>query len=335
MSAAALQTPTSATRQAALRGAGPVLILAAAALLIGAALPWIVASRLTLSLATQALIDALLATSVGFLILQNGRVSFGQAAFFGFGGYAFGILVARKLVPAEIAIVLALTLPAALAFLLGTVFARLTGVAHAMLTLAVGQAFYEVAFRWRELAKGDDGMSFDLPPRIFGFASANLQNPVVMVVVTWSILVCSLLCLWGFARTRTGRVAAAIRDNEDRARFIGHDTLIPRALVYAIAGFLAALAGFLQAAYNGYIAPQMFHWSLSGIALIMAVVGGARFIVGPAIGAVCFFVLKDAAGRYAEYWPAIVGVVLVVATLLMPQGIVGVVERLRPRRRRA
>jgi len=94
--------------------------------------------------------------------LQNGRISFGQAAFSGLGGYAFGILVALGLVGPELAFLIALLLPTLMAFLLGLVIARVSGVAHAMLTLAVGQAFYEVAFRWRELAKGDDGMSFAL-----------------------------------------------------------------------------------------------------------------------------------------------------------------------------
>jgi branched-chain amino acid transport system permease protein len=131
-----------------------------------------------------------------------------------------------------------------------------------------------------------------------------------------------------FSRSRIGQIAAAIRDNEERARFIGYSTTLPRALVYAIAALLAAVAGVMQAVYNGYIAPQMFHWSLSGAALIMAVVGGAKFIIGPAIGAIVFFYLKEFAGQAAEYWPAIVGSVLVIVTLTMPQGIIGLVSRL-------
>ena len=120
----------------------------------------------------------------------------------------------------ELALLVALSLPTLVAFLLGLVIARVTGVAHAMLTLAVGQAFYEVVFRWRELAKGDDGMSFDLPARMFGLSSRGLQDPAVMVVLAW--------CRSGrrrssalafFARSRIGQVTAAIRDNEERARF--------------------------------------------------------------------------------------------------------------------
>ncbi len=315
--------------------AGLAIVLAGAvALLAGFALPWIMPSKIAMSLLAQSLFDALLATSVGFLILQNGRVSFGQAAFSGLGGYAFGVLVARKLVGAEAALLVALVLPTVVAFLLGLVIARVSGVAHAMLTLAVGQALYEIAFRWRELAKGDDGMSFELPARIFGLSSRVFQDPAFMVVLAWSVLVVVLVALALFTRSRTGMLTAAIRDNEERTRFLGFSTTLPRALVYALAAFVAAIAGVLQATYNGYIAPQMFHWTVSGFALIMAIIGGAKFIVGPAVGAIALFYIKDAAGQFAEYWPAIVGVALVLVTLTMPQGVIGLVRLLWLRRAR-
>ena len=92
-----------------------------------------------------------------------------------------------------------------------------------------------------------------------------------------------------FARSRIGMVTAAIRDNEERARFLGYSTTLPRALVYALAAFIAAIAGILQASYNGYIAPQVLHWTVSGYPLIMAILGGANFTVGPAVGAVALF----------------------------------------------
>ncbi len=311
-----------------------VIALAALGIAAGFALPGIFTSKLTLSLMAQSVFDALLATSVGFLVLQNGRVSFGQAAFFGLGGYVFGVLIARSLVSAELALLLALVVPTVVAFLLGIVIVRVAGVAHSMLTLAVGQAFFEVAFRWRELAKGDDGMSFDLPARFFGITSRNLQDPAFMLVVSWSILVLVLTGIALFTRSRMGQIAAAIRDNEERARFLGYETTTPRAVVYAMAALIAAIAGVLQAIYNGYIAPQMFHWSLSGSGLIMAVVGGAKFVLGPALGAMVFFYLKEVAGKAAELWPAVVGGVLVVTTLTMPQGLVGVAQGLLIRLRK-
>jgi branched-chain amino acid transport system permease protein len=325
----AVATASAKPAKARGRASMPTILFAAvAALAVGFAIPAVIPSQLMQSLVAQALFDALLASSVGFLLLQNGRVSFGQAAFFGLGGYIFGVLVARQWMAAEAALILALVAPTVIAFLLGLVIARITGVAHAMLTLAVGQAFYEVVFRWRELAKGDDGMSFSLPSHLFGLPTRALQEPGWMVVITWTILVIALTGLTLFARSRTGQIAAAIRDNEERARFIGYSIALPRALVYAIAALLAATAGILQAVYNGYIGPQMFHWTLSGFALIMAIIGGAKFILGPAIGALALFFLKDLAGQAAEYWPAIVGGVLVVVTLLMPQGLVGVLRRI-------
>ena len=157
----------------------------------------------------------------------------------------------------------------------------------------------------------------------YGFAPTAYLLGAVMLVLAWTVLVLVLLGLALFARSRIGQVAAAIRDNEERARFLGYSTVMPRALVYAIAAFIAAIAGILQASYNGYIAPQMFHWSTSGFALIMAIIGGAKFIIGPAIGAVVLFYIKDYAGQFAEYWPAIVGVILVIVTLTMPRGVVG------------
>lgn len=309
-------------------------IWCALALAAGFTLFILIPSKLTLSLVTQAIIDALLATSVGFLILQNGRVSFGQAAFFGLGGYTFGVVIARGLMSPELAFLLALAVPTIIAFLLGLAFSRITGVAHAMLTLAVGQAFYEIAFRWRALAKGDDGMAFNLPNTMFGIDASAFQDPSVMVGVAWTLLVVSLLGLVLFNQSRLGQIASAVRDNAERTTFIGHNTSFPPAFVYAICAFIAAIAGLLQAIYNGYIAPQMFHWSLSGTSLIMAVVGGAQFIIGPAVGAVCFFYLKDFAGRFAEFWPAIVGTVLVLVTLLMPKGIVGLIHSAVARKQR-
>jgi branched-chain amino acid transport system permease protein len=150
--------------------------------------------------------------------------------------------------------------------------------------------------------------------------------------MAWCILVVILVALALFTRGRIGMVTAAIRDNEERARFLGYSTTLPRALVYALAAFIAAIAGILQASYNGYIAPQMFHWTVSGYALIMAILGGAKFILGPAVGAVVLFYVKDLAGQIAEYWPAIVGGALVLVTLTMPQGIIGVLRFLWLRR---
>jgi len=314
---------------------GRLLAATLVAVAAGVALPQVVASALWLSLLAQAVMDMMLATSVGLLVRLNGRISFGQAAFFGLGGYIFAVFSARSFMSAELALIVGLVLPTVLAFLLGLVIARIPGVAHAMLTLAVGQALYEVAFKWRGLANGDDGMSVPLPRTLFGVKSDLFYDPGSMLILSWVLLVLVLFAIVVIVRSPFGQLCEAIRENEERARFIGYSTTLPRAVIYGLSAFIAALGGILQTLYGGYISPEMLHWSLSGTALIMAIVGGPRIIWGPALGAFILFFLKDIAGDQTEYWPAIVGGSVIVVTLLLPEGIAGLILRLAKRLRPA
>jgi branched-chain amino acid transport system permease protein len=291
------------------------------ALAAGSALPFAFGSPLLLTLLTQAAITGLLATGVGFLLRQNGLVSFGHSLFFGMAGYAIGIVLKHRLFSAEFAVVAALGVPTVLAFGLGLVIVRMPGIAFSMLTLAVGQAFYELAFKWRELANGDDGLAIDLPRRIFGIPVEIFQRPDTMFVVCWTALVVTIGALAVLSRSGFGRLTDAIRENEERSRFIGYETVVPRAAVYAVSAWIAASAGVLGALYNAFVSPEALHWSLSGTALIMAVVGGPRLLWGPALGAGVYFFFKDLAGDVTEHWPAIIGGLLIAVTVLMPGGI--------------
>jgi branched-chain amino acid transport system permease protein len=307
----------------------PAILLALAA--AGAALPSLTAAPLLQTLLTQAVINAVLATGVGFLVRQNGLVSFGHAAFFGVAAYIVTMATARHLMPAEAAIVIAVVVPMLLAFLLGLAILRIAGVAFSMLTLAVAQALYELMLRWRSLGNGDDGIGADLPHRLFGADIALFQQPARMFVVCWLALMVVLVSLGLLARSHFGTLTLAIRNNEERARFIGYETLLPRAAVYALSAGIAALAGVLFALYNGFVTPEVLHWSLSGEALVMAVIGGTRAVWGPACGAVIFFLFKDVVGDVTEHWPAITGATLIAVTVLLPRGISGALASLARR----
>lgn len=302
------------------RGALAAAILAAGA---GVFLPGLVGSVLLLSLMTQAVIGAILATGVGLLFRQNGVVSFGHAAFYGAAAYVVGLSIRYGLLPAELALLAALVLPPLLAFLLGLVIVRIPGVAFAMLTLAVGQALFEFALKARHITVGDDGFAIAFPSHIFGVSLRSFQHPSSMFVISWILLIVILLALQVFARSHFGRLTVAIRENEERARFIGYRTVVPRALVYALSAFVASLAGVMAALYNGFVSPGMLNWSVSGTALIMAIVGGPKYLWGPAVGAVVFFFVKDFAGNLTEHWPAIIGIILIVTTLMLPNGVSG------------
>lgn len=316
-------SPTATTATAS-RPAKLVAITAAAiALLLGIVMPWIVSSQLALTLMTQAVISAVLATGIGFMIRQNGLTSFGHAAFFGLAAYTIGLNGKFGLMPAELAIILAIALPTAMAFIAGLGIVQMPPLAFSMLTLAVAQGFHEIFLRWRELANGDDGLSVRLPSTLFGLDIGVFQQASTMFVVCWVVLVLVIMALWLVARSSFGLLTVAIRENEERARYIGYETVLPRALIYAISAAVGAIAGVLFVLYNAFVTPGALHWSLSGEALVMAVIGGARAVWGPALGAVIFFLLKDAAGDFTEHWPAIIGLTLIVVTVVLPNGISG------------
>lgn len=321
--------PASAMKSRAVSGLAPwrgttaIVVAAAASIAIGVALPTLVASTLLLTLLMQATVNAILATSVGFLFRQNGLTSFGQAAWFGLSAYIIAIDSRFGILGPEASIVAALIAPPLVAFVFGLVIVRLPHLPFSMLTLAIAQAFYEIFAKWREVANGEDGLEIKFPKTLFGVDTLLFQQPRSMVVVVWIAATLVLLAYALIARSHFGLLTRGIRENEERARFVGYETLLPRATINAMAAFIASLAGVLFAFYNGFVTPSILHWSLSGEALIMAFIGGPRMIWGPAIGAALFFALKDIVGDYTEHWPAIIGAILMMVTVLIPNGIAG------------
>jgi branched-chain amino acid transport system permease protein len=303
-------------------------IATVAALALGAAVAFGLSSGTLLSLLTQATHYAIFALGVGLLLRQNGMVSFGHALFFGAAGYVVAILLQLKAVPAEAAVAIAVLGLAAFAFIIGLVIVRVPGVAFGMLTLAIGQMAYLMASRSRGLTGGADGMNVEWPSTLFGVETALLLKPAGMLLLSWTVLVLLLLGLGVLLRGRFGSITEATRDNEERARFIGIRTLLPRAAVYALSGGITALAGVLAALNTGFISPESLHWSLSGVALMMVVVGGTRVLWGPALGAAVYFLAKDVLGDHAQHWMAIFGTALIVVIVFAPEGLSGALCRL-------
>ncbi len=297
------------------------------ALALGGVLTMLVSSGTVLSLFTQAIIYAVFALGVGVLLKQNGMVSFGHALFFGGASYLVGILLQLQLMPAELAILVALLAVTLAAFLIGLVIVRVPGVAFGMLTLAIGQMFFLTASRARGLTGGADGMNIDWPSRLFGLPVSQMLKPASMFLICWSTLVVVMFLLAWLMRTRFGGITEAVRDNEERARFIGITTLWPRAAVYALSALVTSVAGVLSALNTGFVSPESLHWSLSGVALMMVVVGGFKALWGPAAGAVVYFLFKDILGEHATHWMTIFGVALITVIVFSPTGVAGLFER--------
>jgi len=317
-------------------GSGAWRLLAGSALLLvaGVAMSWLVGSQLLLGLMTRATILAMVATAIGFLIRQNGLTSFGHAAFFGMAVYFMALNGKYGWMPAELAVLLAIVLPALFAFFVGLIIVQLPPLSFSMVMLALAQSLYQLMLRWRELANGDDGLSVRLPQTLFGLDIEVFQAPQSMFIVSWIALVLVLVAITWMARSRFGVLTIAIRENEERARYLGYHTLIPRVLVLSLSAAVAGLAGVLSALYDGFASPDALHWSLSGETLIMAIIGGSNALWGPALGAVIFFFIKDTVGNMTEHWPAIIGLLLVTVTVVLPRGVSDLLLRLSPLRSR-
>ena len=188
--------------------------------------------------------------------------------------------------PAELAIVVVLLAIGVLAFLIGLVIVRVPGIAFGMLTLAIGQMAFLLATRARGITGGTDGMNINWPSTLFGVSQSVLIKPANLFLIAWVLMVVVTFVLLCILKTRFGSITEAIRDNEERARFIGITTTVPRAAVYAMSAVVTGVAGLLSALNTGFVSPENLHWSVSAITLLMVVVGGFKRPVGPIVGAV-------------------------------------------------
>lgn len=310
-----------------------MVFLSLLTLLGGVVVALVTTSNSLMGMFAQAVIYAIFALGVGFLLRQNGLVSFGHALYFGAAGYGMGIVLTLDLMPAELGIPVVVLATGLLAFLIGLVIVRVPGIAFGMLTLAIGQMAYLLASRARGITGGADGMSLPWPETLYGVSQSFLLKPMHLFLISWVLMVGVTFVLLCVLRTRFGAITEAVRDNEERARFIGIRTTVPRALVYAISAMVTAIAGVLSSFNTGFVSPENLHWSVSAITLLMVVVGGFKRPVGPIVGAVIYFLFKDLLGEYATHSMAIFGAALIAVIVFSPDGITGAIEHLLKRRK--
>lgn len=304
------------------------------ALVAGLAISAGAGSATVLSLLTQATIYAIFALGVGLLLRQSGLVSFGHAAFFGSAGYLVALLLQYGELPAGGAIIATVLIIGITAFLLGLVIGRIPGIAFGMLTLAIGQSVYLSVLKSRDYFGGADGLNIAWPATVFGAPMKALYDPATMFLVCWVVLVLTVGLLTLLLRSRFGSTTAAIRDNEERARYIGIRVLLPRAAVYGLSAAVSSLAGILSALYTGFVSPESLHWSVSGVALMMVILGGFKVLWGPVVGAILYFLAKDYLGELTDYWMSVLGVALILTVVYAPEGLSGAITRAYGRMRR-
>jgi branched-chain amino acid transport system permease protein len=280
-------------------------------------------------LGSRVVVLGLAAMSLNFLLGYTGVLSFGHAAYFGLGAYGAAMAI-RYLVPSTgLALIAGVLVGTVAAAVIGPLIIRLRGVYFAMVTIAFGQVFYFIAFRWNAVTGGDDGLTgWTRQPLHFGFAEVDILHDNVafyyFVVAVFAIVVAAMGWLLG---SPFGRTLIAIRENERRARFLGIpvDQHIWISWVISCAG--VSVAGALYALLNNFVDPRALYWTQSGDFVIMAVLGGMRSFWGPLIGAAIFVVLQDNLSSRTENWMSFVGLFFVLVVLFFPRGILGVRRR--------
>ena len=290
-------------------------------------LPWIGGYT---ALGSRVLVFALAAMGLNLLLGHTGGLSFGHAAYFGLGAYGTGLLLKFVTHSTLLAILGGTALGGLAALLIGPLTVRRRGIYFAMVTIAIGQMVYFVAVRWNSLTGGEDGLTgFSRQPLHFGSLALPIQGAsFYYFVLVFFAIGAALIAL--VLRSPLGRTFAAVRENENRLRFLGISIERYIWASFAISGLIAALAGSLEALLNNFTSPQDLHWTLSGDFVIMCVLGGMRRFWGPLIGAIIFVVVQDYLSSLTANWMTFIGLLFIVIVLVFPQGILGFLRRRVP-----
>jgi len=297
--------------------------------------PWIV-PQYTAILLTYGLIMAIGALGFNLLLGYTGLLSFGHSAYFGVGAYVVALMVKYLRVGSmELFLLGAIIGSVIVTAVFGFVCVRYTRIFFGILTLALSQVLWSLAFKFFWVTGGTDGLRVPTPSLLAGLATGTGDKTDFMShTYYYYVLVIFFACvvlMWVIVNSPFGKALQAIRDNETRAEFVGVQIWRYRFVAFLVSGVFTGLAGALWVPLNGLTTPDIMHWTFSGEIVFMTVLGGFRSFAGPIVGAIVFNYLKTYAVGYTVYWQLLLGAVLVALVVSLPTGIVGTAERLAAR----
>jgi len=272
---------------------------------------------------TEMVIMALFAMSLNLILGFGGMVSFGHAAFFGVGAYTVALLMKKAGAPLYAALIAAPIVAALVAAVVGWFCVRLIGLYFAILTLAFSQLLYMVVFQWYTFTGGDDG--------IHGIPRPEFLGPINYYLLCLVLFVVCFLLMRMIVNSSFGLTIRTIRENMERAKFIGINVRRYQWLNFIIAGAFAGLAGGLLAELNRFAQTEFLHWSKSAEPILASLVGGMYSLVGPALGSALLIflkiVLQQSHRSMVEMWAIVLGLILLVVVLFAPGGVVGLCQK--------
>jgi branched-chain amino acid transport system permease protein len=279
-------------------------------------------------LASRLLVIGLAAMATNLLIGHTGVMSFGHAAYFGLGAYATGLTL-KYLVPSTpVAFLVGVAIGTLGGMVIGYLIVRLRGIYFALATIAFGQVFYFIAFRWNAVTGGDNGLrGFHRLPIDLGFMQFDITSSLVFYYVVLAVLALCAFAMATILRSPFGHTLQAIRENERRAQFLSIPVNQHIWIAYTLSCFFVAVAGALYALLNNFASPHDLYWTQSGDFVLMAVIGGMRSFWGPLLGAAIFVVAQDYLSGITQDWMFFIGMIFVLVVLLLPRGIAGLFQR--------
>lgn len=269
------------------------------------------------------LILSVFALGFNLLLGYTGLLSFGQAGFFAIGSYACAkiLLVAPSLLLGTIAGTLAGGISA---LILGYLCVRHTRIYFSMLTLSFGMMIYSLAWKWRDVTGGDDGL-VGIPrapleiPGIFSINMSSMGNYYYFVLV---ISLIAIFIIYRMVHSPFGLTLKGIRDSENRVAYAGISIRTYRLLSFTIAGLYAGLAGSFLPPLENTVTPPIAHWTHSAEPVMVTLLGGIHTFSGPIVGSILFYIIKDIIVRYTQYWLILFGSIVILLVLVFPGGVV-------------
>ena len=301
----------------------------AGALAILATVPLWSGGTYYVNIASQILLYAVFALAINVLVGYGGLISLGHAGLFGIAAYAGARLLSDGY--GHVAVVVgALAATLAAAALFAALALRGTGIGFVMITLAIGQIVWGIAYRWISLTSGDNGISVSGRPSPFGLSLASPAH------FYWATFVVFLVAIGAMAVVVASPFGASLRGTRDQPRrmnALGYHVWMIRFLAFILSGFWSGVAGLLYLYYNQFVSPQMVALNASAEGLLMVISGGSATLLGPVVGAGLVVVMKNVASAYIERWNFVLGAIFVTIVVFMPEGLVPGVVRLWRRAR--
>jgi branched-chain amino acid transport system permease protein len=293
---------------------GPALAVA-----LLAALPvWLGHHPYYVNIASQILLWAVAALALNVLVGYAGLVSLGHAGLLAMAGYAVGLMLNAGYGHLAAGLgAIAVTLAASAVF--AVLALRSTGIGFLMITLALGQIVWGIAYRWASLTNGDNGINLGSRPAPFGLSLAGAEAFYYAALLLFLL---ALLSMWAFVRSPFGASLAGTRDQPRRMTALGFNVWLIRFLAFLISGFWCGTAGVLYVYYHQFIAPPAASLTASAEILLMVISGGTATLLGPIAGAAIVVVMKNVASAYIERWNMVLGLIFILIISFMPEGLV-------------